>query len=115
MRDDRDRLLDVLEAIERIDKHAVRGRQAFQADELIQTWMIHHLQIIGEACRSVSDDLKLRFPQVPWAKITGMRNILVHQYFGIDTQAVWAAVADDLPALGKHIEQMLAQMSDESE
>ncbi len=49
MRDDRERLLDILEAIERIEKYTARGRSVFDEDELIQTWVLHHLQIIGEA------------------------------------------------------------------
>ena len=54
MRSDRERLLDIQEAIERIEKYATRGREAFERDELIQTWILHHLQIIGEAARALS-------------------------------------------------------------
>ena len=98
MRDDRARLCDVLEAIERIERYANRGRPAFDADELVQTWIVHHLQLIGEACRAVSAELVRGHPEVPWAKIVGMRNILVHHYFGIDKDAVWEVVERDIPA-----------------
>jgi uncharacterized protein with HEPN domain len=54
LRDDRERLRDVLEAIERIERYSSRGRTAFYGDELIQTWIVHHLMIIGEACRALS-------------------------------------------------------------
>jgi uncharacterized protein with HEPN domain len=54
MRDDRERLLDILEAIERIEKYTAKGREVFEEDELIQTWVIHHLEVIGEATRSLS-------------------------------------------------------------
>jgi uncharacterized protein with HEPN domain len=67
MRDDRTRLADVLEAIERVERYATRGRAGFDADELLQTWVVHHLQIIGEACRGVSLELTERHPEVPWA------------------------------------------------
>jgi len=56
MRGEKERLLDILEAIERIEKYAIEGKPAFEADELIQTWVVHHISIIGEACRSLSDD-----------------------------------------------------------
>ena len=56
MRDDRERLFDILEAIERIDKYASKGRPAFEDDELIQTWVLHHLQLIGEATRALSTE-----------------------------------------------------------
>lgn len=64
MRDDRERLLDIQEAIERIEKYATRGRDAFEHDELIQTWILHNLQILGEAARAISAVLKQQHPEV---------------------------------------------------
>jgi uncharacterized protein with HEPN domain len=107
MRGERERLLDILEAIERIEKYAVDGKPAFEADELIQTWVVHHITIIGEACRSLSDDFQARHANIPWADIIGMRNILVHHYFGIDTDAVWSVVDHDIPELKFNIETIL--------
>ncbi|MBI5945661.1 MAG: DUF86 domain-containing protein [Chloroflexi bacterium] len=104
MRSERERLLDILEAIERIEKYAEEGKDAFDADELIQTWIVHHITIIGEACRSLSDDFQARYANVPWADIIGMRNILVHHYFGIDTEAVWSVVVRDIPELKLNIQ-----------
>lgn len=99
MRNDQERLLDILEAIERIEKYTVRGRSTFDGDELIQTWVLHHLQIIGEAVRAMSVDTKQKIEDVEWSKIIGMRNILVHNYFGIDADVVWAAVENDIHTL----------------
>ncbi len=107
MRDDRERLLDIQEAIQRIEKHTVSGREAFEGDELIQTWVVHHLQIIGEAARYISSSLKLRHAQVPWSQISGMRNILVHSYFGIDVEVVWLVVERDLQTLKQQVEGIL--------
>jgi uncharacterized protein with HEPN domain len=87
------------EAIDRIEKYAEEGKDTFEANELIQTWIVHHITIIGEACRTLSDDFQARYANVPWADIVGMRNILVHHYFGIDTDAVWSVVERDLPEL----------------
>lgn len=106
MREQRERLLDILEAIERIEKYASQGRQAFTQDELIQVWIVH-LQIIGEAAQSLDSRLKEAFPEIPWAKVIGMRNILVHQYFGIDTEIVWAVVQDELSTLKDRVKAML--------
>ncbi|MGH7961399.1 MAG: HepT-like ribonuclease domain-containing protein [Candidatus Binatia bacterium] len=107
MRDDRERLLDIQEAIERIEKYATQGQEAFAQDELIQTWIVHHLQIIGEAARALSSDLRDQHPEMPWSNIIGMRNILVHDYFGIDVDVVWAVVERDLPDLKLQIETIL--------
>ncbi len=112
MRDDHERLFDIQEAIERIEKYTAQGRDVFEQDELVQTWIVHHLQIIGEASRALSADLRTQYPQVPWSKIIGMRNILVHDYFGIDTDIVWAAVEGDLPDLKADIETILEELGE---
>ena len=110
MRRERERLLDILEAIERIEKYAEEGKDAFESDELIQTWIVHHITIIGEACRSLPDDFQANYANVPWADIIGMRNILVHHYFGIDTDAVWSVVEKDLPELKLNIQAILKKL-----
>ncbi|MGQ0636387.1 MAG: HepT-like ribonuclease domain-containing protein [Planctomycetaceae bacterium] len=113
MRDDRRRLEDVAEAIARIERQASRGKVEFSRDELVQVWIVHHLQIIGEAVRGLSTETRDNQPQVPWSKIVGMRHILVHQYFEIDQEIVWAVVEKDLPALKSAVEGLLRTMSPE--
>ena len=76
MRDPRERLRDILDAIGRIESYAVRGRRAFESDELLQSWFVRLLQIIGEAVRALPQDVRDRAPDVPWSKIVGMRHIL---------------------------------------
>jgi uncharacterized protein with HEPN domain len=107
MRSERERLLDILEAIERIEKYAGEGKEVFEEDGLIQTWIVHPITIIGESCRTLPGDFQARYANVPWADIVGMRNILVHHYFGIDTNAVWSAVEKDLPELKLNIQAIL--------
>ncbi len=107
MRDDRERLADVLEAITRIEKYAVQGRAAFERDELLQNWIVRHLQILGEACRGVSARFQEEHRDIPWSKIIGMRHILVHDYFGIDVDVVWRSVEHELPALKRQVQAIL--------
>ena len=109
MRDDRERLLDIKEAIENIKKYSAKGRCTFEKEELVQNWIIHHLQIIGEAAAKISDDFQEQHPDIPWLKIIGMRNILVHDYFRIDINAVWAVVENDIPQLEQQIELFLQE------
>ncbi len=111
MRDDREKLRDIIEAIERIDRYAVQGRQSFEQDELIQTWFIQHLQIIGEASRVMSTSIREQHPEVPWSQIIGMRNILTHNYFEIDIEVVWSVIERDLPNLKHQIEIILQALS----
>jgi uncharacterized protein with HEPN domain len=109
MRDDRERLLDILEAIDRIEKRASGSYEAFQIDEVIQIYVVHHLQIIGEAARAVSQTTRDLLPSVPWRKVIGMRNILVHDYFEIDLQTVWMVVDRDLPSLKREISRYIEE------
>jgi uncharacterized protein with HEPN domain len=81
MRREAERLQDILDAIVAIERYASQGRQAFDEQELIQVWVIHHLQIIGEAASSLSGDLMNRYSSVPWAQIVAFRNVVVHEYF----------------------------------
>ena len=108
MRDDRTRLEDILEAIDRIEKYASRGRAEFERDELVQTWIIHYLLVLGEAASGLSADFRSRHPEKAWAEAVGRRNILIHRYFGIELELVWPVVEDDLPVLKKKIQQILA-------
>jgi uncharacterized protein with HEPN domain len=78
LRDDRERLRDIDEAIEKIEKYVSIGYQAFIEDERTQVWIIHHLQVIGEASNHLSDELTEQNQNIPWADIVDLRNILVH-------------------------------------
>ena len=100
-------LEDILEAIDNIQKYISRGKESFQNEELIQTWMIHHLQIIGEAARKNSNSFKTSNSNIPWNKIIAMRHILVHDYFGIDMNEVWSSIEKDIPELKIQIQKIL--------
>ena len=110
MREEWERLRDVLEAIAPIEKYAVLGRGRFDRDELVQAWVVRHLQIIGEAVRSLSPEVRGRRPDVPWSTIVGLRHILVHHYFDIDIGTVWSIVEDDLPGFRHDVEALLADL-----
>ena len=103
MRSDRDRLLDILEAIEKIERHTVGGKQAFDSDELLQVWIIHHLQTIGEAASKIGRGLRKSHHEVPWAQIIAMRSILIHDYFAVDLDEAWVAADRDISILKKEI------------
>ena len=112
MRSDRDRLLDIREAIAKIDQHTAPDIDAFADDEMQQVWVIYHLQIVGEAVYGLSQRFKANHPGISWEQIIGMRHVLVHGYFEIDLDIVWAVIEKDLPSLKIAIEAILLQPAD---
>lgn len=112
MRSDEERLRDILDSIEQIRRYSLRGREAFERDELIQVWIVHHLARLGEAVARLSRSLRRR-RSMPWKQIIGMRNILVHEYFRIDPETVWTAVELHLPSLETQARKMLAELEQE--
>lgn len=68
---------------------------------------IKQLEIIGEAANSISEETRIKFPDIQWRQIIGLRHILVHEYFGIDDQLIWQIIADDIPTLKIGIVNML--------
>jgi len=87
----------------------LRSTLYFYNDEMAQVWVIHHLLILGEAVRGISPEFRDRNPGIPWSDIIGLRNILIHHYFGIDRDAVWNVVEHDLPALKKQVQSLVQE------
>ncbi len=114
MRDPKERLRDMIEAIAAIERHLHRGKAAFEQDELLQGWFVRNLQILGEAARGLPDDVRALAPDIAWPRIIGMRNVLVHGYFDIDTDIVWDAASRDAVALKPHIEALLQRLQGQS-
>jgi uncharacterized protein with HEPN domain len=108
MRDDRQRCRDMLEAIRKIEENS-KGVSEGHADEMLQVWVINHLQIIGEAAFKVSEAFKKEHPQVAWSKIIGTRHILVHGYFQTDSRLLWLTVVEDLPVLKEQLAVILSK------
>ncbi|MBD2555161.1 DUF86 domain-containing protein [Limnothrix sp. FACHB-708] len=111
MRRTEERLQDILDSIEAIERYASQGRSTFEDQELVQVWIVHHLQIIGEAANTIPHDLTSLYPQVPWAQIIAFRNIIVHEYFRLSLSLVWAIVVNDLPRLKIQVIQILSEVN----
>lgn len=110
MRTDRLRLLDAIEQIELITSFSARGREAFFNDLLVQSAVLHRLALLGEACRGVSPELREAHPEIPWPQIIGFRNVVIHEYFGIDLELVWAIVAEHIATLGAQLNSVVASL-----
>ena len=104
MRDDRFYVLHVLECIDRIEKYSTSGAGTFHSDTLIQDGVIRNLQVLAESTTRISDATKARWTRVAWRDIAGFRNVVVHDYLGLDLERIWDIVSVNLPILKQQME-----------
>ena len=89
----------MLQALESLAGYSSVGRQAFMGDTMRQDATICRLAVLGEAAKHISDELRKKNTDVPWRYMTGLRDILVHDYFGVDLDMLWGILEIDLPPL----------------
>jgi uncharacterized protein with HEPN domain len=106
------RVKDILFALQRIRERCPLELSAFEADEMVQVWVIHHLQMMGEAAARVTPETRETATDVPWRELNALRNVLVHQYFGIDLIEVWNTVWMDVLPLEPSIVRLLATLDE---
>ena len=107
MRDYRLYLDDILKAAKKIEKYTRKiTLENLKKDELITDGVVRNLEIIGEAAKNVSKNIKDRYPDIEWKKIAGLRDILAHEYFGIDIDVLWDIIKNKLPDLKKRISRI---------
>ena len=109
MKQDSVYLKHIRDSILKIEAYTAGGRRAFHKDTMVQDAVVRNLEVIGEAVRNLSPVLKERNPDIPWRSITALRNLLVHEYFGVDLEIVWRIVSRRLPSLKRHIEMILGR------
>ena len=109
-RDDSIYLKHILDAISRIEKYVNRiNRNRFAKHLLIQDGVIRQIEIIGEASKKLSTTFRNKHKHIPWKDIAGMRDKLIHDYFGVDIDAVWSTVEEDLPTLKREVNNILSK------
>ena len=113
MKRDKVYLKHILDAISNIEKFMEGvSKEAFFSNVEKQYAVLRGLEIIGEATKNLSDKLKTKYPQVPWKETAGMRDKLIHQYFGVDLELVWETIRTDLPELKNQIVRILREMEE---
>ena len=104
-------LEDICECIEKIEKY-VRGlsEKEFEDSSEKQDAVIRRIEIIGEAVKNLSKQTREKYPSIPWREIAGMRDIAIHQYFGVSVALVWRVANVDIPALKGKMQEIMDEM-----
>ncbi|MBX3037056.1 MAG: DUF86 domain-containing protein [Anaerolineales bacterium] len=101
-------LKDILAAIESIESFiAGMNLDTFQIDDKTNSAVMRKLEIIGEAVKQIPDEMRQKYSQIPWKEMAGMRDKLIHFYFGVDYDLVWKAITERLPNIKQDIEKMM--------
>jgi uncharacterized protein with HEPN domain len=99
---------DIVEAIERIEQYtAGLTYEQWQRDQKTIDAVIRNFEILGEAAARVPAEVQIRIPEIPWGKMRGIRNLLIHEYFGVDIEVLWKTLQEDLPALKTSLVSLL--------
>jgi|SRR5205085_9078922 len=109
MRDDGVYIQHIAECIRRIEENTSKGLQEFNLSHTLQDAVLRNLQTLSEATQRLSDAVKAKYPQIEWSRIAAFRNVLVHNYLGIDLEIIWKITREELQELKRVIQ---AEMGD---
>lgn len=108
----KDYLEDIFQQILMIEKFTrnIRTFETFQKDEMVVYACIRALEIMGEAVKNIPDEFRQQYPKIPWKKIAGIRDVLIHHYFGIDKNVIWKTIKVNVPQIKPMFKKLLREI-----
>jgi len=104
-------LEDILEAMKKIERYTKdKDIEEFRSDPMMVDAILRNLEVIGEASTNLSSEFREKNPDIPWKRMIGLRNIVIHEYFGVDLNIIWRIVTKDLPETKPLIENLLEDL-----
>ncbi len=110
-----DYILDIRESLKEVKEftHGI-DLEDFLKDKKTTNAVIRSLEVLGEAAKKIPEEMRQRYPEVPWRRMTGMRDKLIHEYHGVDLETIWSVVKTELPPLESHVEKIIKDLENQS-
>jgi len=105
---------DMLEAIEKIEKYteSIEDLDEFKRNNMVADAVLRNLEIIGEAARNIPEEIRTKYNEIPWNRVVGLRNIVIHGYFVVDLDVIWVIIKEQLPELKDVLFRMLEEVKE---
>jgi uncharacterized protein with HEPN domain len=112
MKDERLYLSNIQESIDRIEEYTQSGKEVFMQTKMIQDAVIRNFEIIGEATKKLSPDLRSKYADIPWQQMAGLRDVLIHDYLKVNLNLVWQIIEQNLPELKQKVTEILLNLGE---
>jgi len=112
MKDERLYLSNIQESIDRIEEYTQSGKEVFMQTKMIQDAVIRNFEIIGEATKRLSPDLRSKYADIPWQQMAGLRDVLIHDYLKVNLNLVWQIIEQNLPELKQKVTEILLNLGE---
>jgi len=105
---------DMLEAIEKIERYteSIKDLEDFRKRDIVVDAVLRNLELIGEAARNIPEEIRSKYPEIPWNRVVGLRNVVIHGYFVGDLEIIWVIINKQLPELKEVLLKMLEEMGE---
>ncbi|MCM8787945.1 MAG: DUF86 domain-containing protein [Candidatus Omnitrophica bacterium] len=105
-------IMDILDSMEKIEKYlsVAKNEKEFYTNTQLQDAILRRLEIIGEAVKNIPEEIRKQYTSIPWKEMSGLRDILIHQYFGVNLKRVLKTIKEDLPSLKKKLKDILKRI-----